>query len=230
MESFTISFPTMFVGLLMITTILICSCCYCTDIWLTKKHPDSYLNTHNNDEEKKIKNNKSECIENCQKTNINIVEGHSCCKHLNPLLLQNSFSSIDGHNNSNGVKQNWKHNYTKIKDCINNSGSMWKCSQEEGNKCNTTSTCLSNCSKNSHTISSSIATTPNTNHPLLSRTPSPLNGSQKNILPAVILPIPCLMQNHLSQNCDNMDSIYNTRDYYQLVKLKKDTDIGVSAV
>lgn len=229
MESTTISFSTIVVGLLMVTTILICSCCYCTDIWSTKKENKNNVNNHNNNLEKKDKNTKLEDIENCQKKNIALLEGHGCCKHLNPVIFQNSFTSLNGHNNSNGGTQNYKHNYTKINDCIDDSRNIWKRSQEEAGKCNTASTCHSNCSRNSHTISSSIVTTPNTNHPH-SRSPSPTNISQKNILPAVILPISCLMQNHPSQNCHGMDSIYNTRDYIQLVKLKTDTDIGVSAV
>uniref|UniRef100_A0A0N5CC04 Uncharacterized protein n=1 Tax=Strongyloides papillosus TaxID=174720 RepID=A0A0N5CC04_STREA len=235
MESFTISLSTIFVGLLMITTILVCSCCYCTDIWLSKKNDKSLLGEfYDEDLERDEKKTAIEMrnIESSQNKNSALLKEHNCSKHINPVIFQYpSPPSLNGHAN-NSDKKNCIHNYTtKFTDYIeDNKNSMWRCNQEEAGKSNTASTSHSNCSRTSHTITSSLVTTPNTNQKQ-SRSPSPTSGSQKAVLPAVILPITCLIQSHPPHDCHGKDCIYRTKDYLQLGKLKTDTDdIGVSEV
>uniref|UniRef100_A0A0K0F1E2 Uncharacterized protein n=1 Tax=Strongyloides venezuelensis TaxID=75913 RepID=A0A0K0F1E2_STRVS len=234
MESFTISFSTIFVGLLMITTILVCICCYCTDIWLTKKSTKCLLDEfHDEILEKDEKKTAIEMmnIESSEKKNPALVKEHNCGKHINPVIFQYPSPSLNGDAN-NSDKKNCIHNYTtKFTDYIEDGkNNMWRCNQEEVCKNNIASTSHSNCSRTSHTITSSLVTTPNTNQKQ-SRSPSPTNGLQKAVLPTFILPITCLIQSHPLHNCHGKDCIYRTKDYLQLEKPKTEIDnISVSEV
>uniref|UniRef100_A0A0N4ZPT8 Uncharacterized protein n=1 Tax=Parastrongyloides trichosuri TaxID=131310 RepID=A0A0N4ZPT8_PARTI len=255
----------------MITTILICSCCYCTDIWsskhINKDGKDVPCNNNEEDDNEELESVSNESY--VKKSSHALCNEHNCYKHLNSVTFQFPTTTSSNTSPSNGYSYNSGtngtvnciHNYNKINDfnkgmdnCSNN---IWKhphndlsfqnnlppsCGGINGGgggktnnniKCNSTSTCYSNCSRNSHTLSSSIVTTPNTNQPP-TRSPSPttnhISQNNNNLLPAVILPIPCFLQTHSPQLCHGIDCIYATKDYIQLGKMKSEDDIGVSAV